>query len=76
MAKSFCVACQKTFKSEYTFDKHRSGDHAGRTRRCLSTEEMQAKGMLQNERGWWISSAYDHSIVRIGEADDEQQVSA
>jgi hypothetical protein len=24
------------------------------TRRCLTVEEIQALGMVQNDRGWWI----------------------
>lgn len=31
--------------------------YTAHTRRCLSEEEMQAKGMSRNERGWWMLPA-------------------
>jgi hypothetical protein len=45
------------FNSTYAFECHRTGEHAGGARRCLSPEEMVAKGMEKNAGGWWISSA-------------------
>jgi hypothetical protein len=49
-----CAACGQYFNSTYAFDKHRVGDYTGR--RCLTVDEMRAKGMAQKPEGWWISS--------------------
>lgn len=38
-----CTKCEKVFKSEFGFNKHRAGQH-GVNRHCLSTEEMLARG--------------------------------
>ncbi|HLG79143.1 MAG TPA: hypothetical protein VFA09_03125 [Ktedonobacteraceae bacterium] len=53
MAISHCRACQHTFTSITAFDLHRSGSYERSTRRCLTEEEMRAKGMTRNGRGWW-----------------------
>jgi len=50
-----CGACGKYFNSTGGFDKHRTGDQDHR--RCLTTEEMEAIGMLVNEGGYWIRKA-------------------
>ena len=31
------------------------------TRRCLTVEEMLAKGLTRNEKVWWVTKAYDES---------------
>lgn len=31
------------------------------TRRCLTVDEMKALDMKQNEKGWWITGAFDES---------------
>jgi hypothetical protein len=49
------TGCGEHFNSTYAFDKHRTGDYSNR--RCLSPDEMRAKGMVQNAAGWWLSSA-------------------
>jgi len=54
---SQCGGCGLVFKSVSAFDKHRAGD--GDHRRCLTEDEMRAAGMLVNERGQWVGSAYD-----------------
>jgi len=51
-----CQGCKTFFNSTFAFDKHRRGEH-GIDRRCLTAEEMQAKGMSQNAAGFWISAA-------------------
>ena len=56
MSKSecHCSGCHKHFKSEYAFNKHRTG--AGRFRRCMKTVEMDQAGMLLDTgKGYWIS---------------------
>ena len=65
MSKSLCTGCDRIFKSVGSFDKHRIGEYTLKSsmpRRCLSEDEMRAKGMVQNEKGWWISSVYDASV--------------
>ncbi len=52
-----CGACRERFKSVTGFDRHRVGP--GDARRCLSAEEMRAAGMSRNERGQWITAAYE-----------------
>lgn len=51
-----CQGCKEYFNSSFAFDKHRTGEH-GKDRRCLTTDEMEAKGMAKNAAGFWISSA-------------------
>lgn len=54
-----CADCHQTFTGTSAGDRHRTGDHAidsGPTRRrCLSIDEMRAKGMTTNERGVWTN---------------------
>lgn len=50
-----CAGCGNYFRSTAAFDKHRTGK-AGE-RRCRSTDEMLARGMVRNAGGWWVSSA-------------------
>lgn len=55
-------------------DRHRQRP-VGRepiTRRCMTTEEMQAIGMSQNGKGWWIASEYNPSAHQ----DKEDEVEA
>lgn len=33
--------------------------HTKSERRCLTTEEMQAIGMAQNQKGWWITKVFE-----------------
>lgn len=64
-----CRGCNEYFNSNLAFDKHRTGHH-GHDRRCMTVEEMLAKGMLKNSRGFWITEAYDRTIWR--DQDDEK----
>jgi hypothetical protein len=55
-----CDACGLRFRSLSAFDMHREGDYSGtsrrkHTRRCLSVEEMAAKGMRRNDHGAWTT---------------------
>lgn len=50
-----CMACGEYFNRVSTFDKHRVGEH-GPERRCLTAEEMAAKGWSHNSRGLWITA--------------------
>jgi hypothetical protein len=50
---SFCDACGACFATVALFDLHRIGPFTRRGRRCLSIQQLQAKGLFQNERGVW-----------------------
>ncbi len=77
MARSLCSGCKTTFTSESAFDMHRTGNYGGpihehgkvigfqkSERRCLSVEEMLAKDMVQNDKGWWTSGIFDNSWLK------------
>ena len=51
-----CVSCLEYFNSTYAFDKHRVGAYTPAGRRCLTIEEMLAKGMAKNAADYWISA--------------------
>ena len=48
-----CGGCALYFGSVAAFDKHR------RDGRCLTAEQMRDKGMAVNEKGYWVTEAYD-----------------
>lgn len=50
-----CQGCKEYFNSVAAFDKHREGKH-GVDRRCLTADEMQAKGMAKNSHGFWVGT--------------------
>ena len=54
-----CTVCHETFTGTSSGDKHRVGDFnpgdKNYPRRCLSADEMRAKGMEQNARGQWTN---------------------
>jgi len=52
---SLCRKCGVVFNSTRAFDKHRIGEH-GVSRRCMTEEEMLAKGMAVNARGLWVTA--------------------
>jgi len=54
--RNLCRACNEYFNSTFAFDKHRTGKH-GVDRRCLTVDEMRAKGMSKNSADFWISQA-------------------
>ena len=41
------------------FDLHRIGKFQRKTQRYLTEQEMREEGMVQNEKGWWMRSAFD-----------------
>jgi len=53
-SRNQCQSCKQYFNSNTAFDKHRTGAH-GVNRRCRTTEEMTALGMLVNTAGFWIT---------------------
>lgn len=56
-----CAGCSLLFNSGHAFDKHRTGDH-GVNRRCLSADEMKAKGMHLGADGFWRGSVMPDGI--------------
>jgi len=52
--RNHCPSCQEYFNSSGTFDRHRTGSYDPPQRRCLSIQEMEAKGMSKNKSGYWI----------------------
>lgn len=54
--KTECSACGKAFSGTRTFDEHRVGKyidiHPHYGRRCLTAEELLAKGLSYNNNVW------------------------
>jgi hypothetical protein len=55
--KNQCPTCHHYFNSSFAFGRHRVGEFNPNTRRCLTPEEMRAKGMLISSTGFWITEA-------------------
>ena len=51
-----CPACREYFNSTSAFEKHRIGEF-GVNRRCLTVDEMKAKGMKKNKDKFWVSES-------------------
>lgn len=67
---NWCNSCGKDFNSMSAFDLHRVGQH-GINRRCLTTEEMQAIGMVKNKYGRWCIKAMSKDRAFYVERDAE-----
>lgn len=67
--KNQCQGCKRYFNSNFAFDKHRTGKH-GKDRRCMTEEEMTAKGMSMNARSFWVSESNSRFNKEI--SDDTQ----
>jgi hypothetical protein len=65
-----CQSCKQYFNSNFSFDKHRTGEH-GVNRRCRTPEEIAALGMSLNEDGFWISEKYKERFLKRKEGEDE-----
>jgi hypothetical protein len=52
--KNQCQGCKQYFNSNTAFEMHRTGRH-GIDRRCMTRDEMTAKGMSLNAQSFWIS---------------------
>jgi hypothetical protein len=44
-------------------------------RRCLTEQDMLAKGMVQNTKGWWMRSAFDEEIPWFESEDEHEEAS-
>lgn len=49
-----CPTCGLYLNSTHAFEKHRTGTY-GVDRRCLTVPEMEAKGMVINKDGFWMT---------------------
>jgi hypothetical protein len=56
--------CGEYFNSTKAFDRHRTGAYALAQRRCLSPDEMRAKGMAKNAAGFWVTELHTGSSLR------------
>ena len=56
-----CAGCHELFNSSHAFEKHRTGEH-GIDRRCLTADEMLAKGMHKGADGFWRGSAMPERV--------------
>jgi hypothetical protein len=65
-----CQGCKQYFNSTGAFEKHRYGKF-GVDRRCLTEEEMLAKGMSLNAAGFWIGSKMPTDVIDKKEHDHE-----
>ena len=59
-ARCRCPKCGEHFNSTGMFDRHRIGSFANHAadRRCLTPDEMRAKGYLTNSAGYWIRESH------------------
>jgi hypothetical protein len=48
----YCPTCGEPFQSQGLFDRHRVGRYVPDERRCLTPEEMRAKGWTHDGRTW------------------------
>jgi hypothetical protein len=56
-ARNQCPGCGEHFNSNHAFDMHRTGMHGYPiARRCMTPDEMIAKGMVKKADGFWVSS--------------------
>jgi hypothetical protein len=63
-----CPSCGELFNSVAAFDKHRTGTFGGphnqpAKRRCLTRDEMMAKGMEKNTAGFWVTKLRDENAL-------------
>lgn len=61
-----CQGCKRYFNSNTAFEKHRTGKH-GKDRRCMTEEEITAKGMSLNAQSFWISEKNDRFNKEISD---------
>lgn len=55
--QNHCTLCHETFASETAGDAHRVGPYDPPARRCLTPDEMTAKGLWIDDRGIWHGRA-------------------
>ena len=63
-----CPGCGQYFNSSFAFDKHRTGDHANNGRHCLDAENMEKKGMVLGDDGFWRGRSMPDSALLMRSA--------
>lgn len=58
-----CPTCKRFFSTTANFDRHREGDYGDDSRRCLSPDEMVAKGMFERGEVWRQLPAQNSAYV-------------
>ena len=56
-----CMACGEYFRSTSAFDHHRAGEW--NARHCLDRAQMGAKGLILNDRGFWMRGSTGRSFA-------------
>jgi hypothetical protein len=59
----YCPTCLEPFQSQGLFDKHRVGRYEPMERRCLTPDEMRAKGWRHDGKTWRGAPPKDAGIV-------------
>lgn len=63
--KNQCSGCSRNFTSMSAFDRHRAGSYSKNTRRCMTPDEMRARGLEQKASGKWGYAASPALLARI-----------
>lgn len=58
-ATCYCAQCGEYMNSVAAFDKHLYYKKNATKPSCLTVIEMLADGMSRNDRGLWVTRAYD-----------------
>lgn len=58
-----CPTCGAYFNGLAGFDAHRIGPFDG-TRRCLTVAEMEARGWVRNDAGFWVTDSHAQRATR------------
>lgn len=58
-----CGACHRYFNSLTAFETHRIGRFEPDERRCMTNDELRAKGLRPNAAGWWAGAPREAPIV-------------
>jgi hypothetical protein len=67
-----CTVCHETFTGTRAGDMHRTGDFTGPDRRrCLTPDEMRAKGLEQIDEGQWYQGGIAPPPWAIERMEDE-----
>lgn len=74
-ALCYCTVCGEYFRSEAPFTMHRPGDYEQNKPRprCLTPDEMRARGMAQNRKGQWVTELYDGPPRRSTQGGDTDE---
>lgn len=68
--KCQCKLCGEYFNSDRGFTDHRVGQFMPNTRRCLTPEELIAKGWAKTDSGHWVTEKLDAAARARRAAED------